>query len=88
MYVEALGTRTLILNSVEAINELLLKRAARYSDRPTLVMVGELMHLEKVGGHSITMRISWGQFSCSTNRRAVHFLNMEQLSGSIESYTI
>ena len=57
VYVEALGTRTLILNSIEAINELLLKRAARYSDRPTLVMVGELMHLEKVGGHLIAMRI-------------------------------
>ncbi|KJA16690.1 hypothetical protein HYPSUDRAFT_219350 [Hypholoma sublateritium FD-334 SS-4] len=47
VHVEALGTRTLILNSIEATNELLLKRAARYSDRPTLVMVGELMHLEK-----------------------------------------
>ena len=64
MYVEALGTSTLILNSIEAINELLLKRAARYSDRPTLVMVGELMHLEKVGGHLIAMRISWEQVLC------------------------
>ncbi|KJA25593.1 hypothetical protein HYPSUDRAFT_37635 [Hypholoma sublateritium FD-334 SS-4] len=46
VYVEALGNRTLCLNSIEAVNDLLVKRASHYSDRPTLVMVGELMHLE------------------------------------------
>ncbi|KAI6045314.1 cytochrome P450 [Pisolithus marmoratus] len=46
VYVEALGSRILILNSLEAVSDLLESRPANYSDRPTFAMVGELMGLD------------------------------------------
>lgn len=48
MYLEALGTKILILNSMEAVTDLLEKRGANYSHRPELVMGCELMGLSKV----------------------------------------
>lgn len=49
VYVEALGNRILVLNTIEAANDLLVKRATFYSNRPTLVMLGELMDFQEVG---------------------------------------
>ncbi|TDL19969.1 cytochrome P450 [Rickenella mellea] len=46
VYVEALGNGILLLNTVELVNEMLQKRWSIYSDRPTFVMVGELMGLD------------------------------------------
>jgi hypothetical protein len=37
-----------ILNTMESVTDLLVKKPAIYSDRPTFTMVGELMHLDKV----------------------------------------
>ncbi|THU96290.1 cytochrome P450 [Dendrothele bispora CBS 962.96] len=46
VYVEALGNKILVLNTMKAVNDLLVDRANIYSDRPTFTMVGELMGLE------------------------------------------
>ncbi|KAF7985952.1 hypothetical protein HWV62_43898 [Athelia sp. TMB] len=43
LYLDVLGTRIVVLNSFEAVTELLEKRAAIYSDRPRFVMVQDLM---------------------------------------------
>ncbi|KAF7980657.1 hypothetical protein HWV62_37069 [Athelia sp. TMB] len=43
IYLDVLGTPIVVLNSFEAVTELLEKRAAVYSDRPRFVMVQELM---------------------------------------------
>lgn len=43
VYINLLGQPMLILNSLEACQDLLDKRSAKYSDRPRLVMVNELM---------------------------------------------
>lgn len=48
VYVEALGNRLLILNTLEAVSDLLESRHAIYSDRPKFTMVGELMKLDGV----------------------------------------
>ncbi|KIK81856.1 hypothetical protein PAXRUDRAFT_832576 [Paxillus rubicundulus Ve08.2h10] len=47
VYVEALGNRIVILNSLEAVSDLVESRSANYSDRPTFTMIGELMELDK-----------------------------------------
>ncbi|KAF5359953.1 hypothetical protein D9757_012242 [Collybiopsis confluens] len=46
VYMEVLGKSILVLNSIKAVNDLLVDRASLYSDRPTFTMVGELMGLE------------------------------------------
>ena len=43
MSLNLLGQRVVILNSAEFASELLEKRSAIYSDRPTLTMSGELV---------------------------------------------
>lgn len=43
-----LGNNLLVLNSMEAINDLLEKRGQIYSDRPIFTVVGELMGLNQV----------------------------------------
>jgi hypothetical protein len=48
VYAEALGNSMVILNTMESVTDLLVKKPAIYSDRPTFTMVGELMHLDKV----------------------------------------
>ncbi|KAH0826412.1 cytochrome P450 [Lanmaoa asiatica] len=47
VYVEALGNRILIVNTLEAVSDLFESRHAIYSDRPGFTMVGELMRLNK-----------------------------------------
>ncbi|OAX34008.1 cytochrome P450 [Rhizopogon vinicolor AM-OR11-026] len=47
IYLEALHQRILVLGSFEAANELLAKKSTIYSDRPGLVMLGELMGLDQ-----------------------------------------
>jgi len=47
VYAEALGNSILILNTMESVTDLFVKKPAIYSDRPTFTMVGELMHLDK-----------------------------------------
>jgi hypothetical protein len=47
-YAHALGQSFIILNSLKDVNELLEKRAENYSDRPSLVMAGELMGANNV----------------------------------------
>lgn len=46
VYVEVLGSQILVLNSLEAVSDLLESRPANYSDRPTFTMLGELMELD------------------------------------------
>ena len=48
VYVAALGQSVLVLNSSQAISDLLEKRGNIYSHRPRFVMAGELMGLDKV----------------------------------------
>ncbi|KAI0640914.1 cytochrome P450 [Trametes meyenii] len=43
IYFRLFQTPTIVLNSVEAANTLLTKRSAKYSDRPRMVLLGELM---------------------------------------------
>ncbi|KAG1726072.1 cytochrome P450 [Suillus paluster] len=47
VYAEALGNSILILNTIESVTDLLVKKPSVYSDRPTFTMVGELMGLDK-----------------------------------------
>ncbi|KAF5388377.1 hypothetical protein D9615_000792 [Tricholomella constricta] len=47
IFFHGLGTTVLVVNSVEAIKDLLDKRAHNYSHRPVFTVVGELMGLEK-----------------------------------------
>jgi len=49
IYLEAFHQRVLVLGSLEAANDLLAKKSAIYSDRPGLVMLGELIGLDQVG---------------------------------------
>ena len=48
VYAEAFGKPIIILNTLEAVNDLLDKRASYYTNRPELVVVGELMHVNEV----------------------------------------
>lgn len=43
-----LRTKIVVLNSEKAINDLLNERGNIYSDRPELVVAGELMRLDQV----------------------------------------
>ncbi|OJA16744.1 hypothetical protein AZE42_09320 [Rhizopogon vesiculosus] len=47
VYAEALGNSILILNTIESVSDLLVKKPSVYSDRPTFTMVGELMGLDE-----------------------------------------
>lgn len=67
VYVEALGNRILILNSLEAVLDLLESRPAIYSDRPTFTMLGELMELD----NSMSLR-QYGDPSWRRQRKAAH----------------
>ncbi len=42
VYIHVFGQGLVFLNSPEAVNDLLDKRGSVYSDKPQLVMVGEL----------------------------------------------
>ena len=42
VYASLLGRSFIVLNSPEAINELLEKRSANYSDRPIQMLAGEM----------------------------------------------
>ena len=48
VYLEVLGKPMLILNSMDAVNDLLDKRGDIYSCRPTLTMGGELVGFDQV----------------------------------------
>ncbi|KAG9311157.1 hypothetical protein JVU11DRAFT_8224 [Chiua virens] len=48
VYVEALGNKMLIVNTLEAVSDLLGSRHAIYCDRPKFIMAGELMGLDNV----------------------------------------
>lgn len=50
VYVEALGRGILVLNTLDTVVDLLNGKADVYSDRPTFVMVGEMMGLDNVCG--------------------------------------
>lgn len=50
VYVEAVGRGILVLNTMEAVVDLLNDKANIYSDRPNLVMVGDMMGLNNVRG--------------------------------------
>jgi hypothetical protein len=49
VYAEALGKPMVILNTLEATNDLLEKRAGNFTNRPNLVVVGEMMRVNEVG---------------------------------------
>jgi hypothetical protein len=42
VYIEALGQKIVILGSLAVVNDLMEKRGAMYSDRPSTVMLNEL----------------------------------------------
>ena len=48
MYFHGLGQSIVVLNSKQAIDDLLEKRGNLYSDRPRYTVVGELMGLDRV----------------------------------------
>jgi hypothetical protein len=48
VYANILGQELVILNSMEAVNDLFDTRSQNYSDRPIFTMVGELMKAENV----------------------------------------
>lgn len=48
MFLRAFGYSVLVLNSPEAVSDLLDKRGHIYSHRPRFVMAGELMGLNRV----------------------------------------
>ncbi|EEB98534.1 hypothetical protein MPER_01936, partial [Moniliophthora perniciosa FA553] len=47
VYAEALGKPMVILNTLEATNDLLEKRASNFTNRPNLVVVGEMMRVNE-----------------------------------------
>ncbi|KAA1478266.1 cytochrome P450 [Dentipellis sp. KUC8613] len=47
VYLHGLGNSFLVLNSLDAVTDLLEKRGTVYSDRPVFTMVGELMGLDR-----------------------------------------
>ncbi|KAF8178137.1 cytochrome P450 [Mycena galopus ATCC 62051] len=47
VYAEAFGKPIVILNTLEAVNDLLDKRASQYTNRPTLIVVGEMMAIDQ-----------------------------------------
>ncbi|KAF7968957.1 hypothetical protein HWV62_28806 [Athelia sp. TMB] len=63
IYLNVLGTRIVVLNSYEAANELLEKRAAIYSSRPPFVVLWELM-----GWRGNFQTIPYGEFWRSHRR--------------------
>lgn len=71
-----LGNHLLVVNSIEAIYELLEKRYNLYSDRPILVMVGEL-----TGGSSQLVLHSYDKEWRDQRKLARAALGMEAVSG-------
>ncbi|KAK7060428.1 hypothetical protein VNI00_001193 [Paramarasmius palmivorus] len=47
VYAEALGKPMIILNTLEVTNDLLEKRASNFTNRPNLVVVGEMMRVNE-----------------------------------------
>lgn len=54
LHIHGLGNNILVLNDIMAVNDLLDKRGAIYSHRPTFTVVGELMGLGKVIIYSVS----------------------------------
>jgi hypothetical protein len=48
VYAHIPGQSFVVLNSLEAVTDLLDGRSANYSDRPNLTMIGELVGVENV----------------------------------------
>ena len=57
MYLEAFGTGLLVLNSLDITADLLEKRATNYSDRPSFVMIGDLMGLNNVPSYLLILTV-------------------------------
>ncbi|KAH6888962.1 cytochrome P450 98A3 [Coprinopsis sp. MPI-PUGE-AT-0042] len=75
IYLEALGQRVLVLNSLESIQDLLVSRAPNYSDRPD----GALLDLAKVRSTSFAVGMNYGQ-PWREHRRDFHrFYNHTQM---------
>jgi hypothetical protein len=51
VFVAIVSSSTVILNTLESVTALLEKRGSIYSHRPTLIMLGQLMGLNRVGAH-------------------------------------
>nr|GAT46949.1 cytochrome P450 [Mycena chlorophos] len=60
VYVEILGNKLVLLNSLQAVTDLFEKQGVIYSHRPEAIMVGELMGLDQSIGLSNNDR-SWKQ---------------------------
>ena len=45
IYLSVVGRPIVVLNSAEAARDLMDKRSANYSDRPRIVVIGEMYHL-------------------------------------------
>jgi hypothetical protein len=83
VYVEALGKGILVLNSMKAVNDLLVDKPNLYSDRPTFTMVGELMGLDNV-----RERLLGRTFTEVVSFRVFHFFLTARPSGNIANSAI
>ena len=48
MYVEALGNKLLIVHGAEAANDLMDRRSSLYSDRPHMIMAGDIVGWDQI----------------------------------------
>ncbi|KAH6916318.1 O-methylsterigmatocystin oxidoreductase [Coprinopsis sp. MPI-PUGE-AT-0042] len=75
IYLEALGQPILVLNSLESIKDLLVSRAANYSDRPD----GPLLDLIKARSVSFAVGMNYGQLWREHRREFHRFYNPTQV---------
>ncbi|ESK91872.1 cytochrome p450 [Moniliophthora roreri MCA 2997] len=71
IYFHGLGYRVVVLNALEAINQLLEKRSDVYSHRPQFVLAGELMGLNQVRIFCLWQRA----YTVLTSTRATGLMN-------------
>jgi hypothetical protein len=69
VYLGGLGNSVVILNSLEAMNDLLDKRSTNYSHRPVFTMCGEMMTCDRVclihySLSLLTDILTWVRFRC------------------------
>ncbi|KAG1735532.1 cytochrome P450, partial [Suillus lakei] len=69
VYAEVLGNSILILNTIESVMDLLVKKPSIYSDHPIFTMVGKLMSLDK-SMPMMQYRMTWREHR-TLSRRAL-----------------
>lgn len=69
LFLQIPGVKILVLNTLECVQDLMDKRYAVYSDRPTFPMVGEMMGLDAVSRSVMSIRV--GIQNCRFSEHAV-----------------